>query len=46
MPRNWKTTSFALGNQRDAGLCCWQGRRVLNETCLFPQTAWYVPVPQ
>lgn len=22
-PRNWETTSFVLGKQRDAGLCCW-----------------------
>lgn len=25
MPRNWKTTSFALGKQRDAGLCLLAG---------------------
>lgn len=46
MPRNWKTTSFALGKQRDAGLRCWRGRRVLNKTCLFLQAARCAPVPQ
>lgn len=45
MPRNWKTTSFALGKQHDAGLGCWRGRRVLNKTCLFLQAARRAPVP-
>lgn len=45
MPRNWKATSFALGRQRDARLCCCWGR-VLNATCLSPQTTRRITAPQ